>query len=229
MPSSRLSTPSAVEPGGRGHQEGERAAGRPVGFRHLSRGLGIAVASGCLLTLQPGLLPPVTLAALFLALISLIDAWTGKIPNLIILAVLLAALAWHGGTGGGAGLWHSLAGMVTGLALLALPYLLGGTGGGDVKALGALGALLGTAAILQVFLYTALAGGLLALASGMAAALAAPGRNRCQGALTTLRTVFATGEFRLLLPAASHRQIRFPYAAAIALGFLAHRTWGDLI
>lgn len=54
--------------------------------------------------------------------------------------------------------------MVLGLALLLLPYLLGAMGAGDVKMLAAMGALLGFPAIIHVFLYTCLAGGILAVA-----------------------------------------------------------------
>ena len=40
---------------------------------------------------------------------------------------------------------------------------MGGTGAGDVKALAALGAVLGSGAVFQVFLYTAVIGGVLAI------------------------------------------------------------------
>ncbi|MBW2186737.1 MAG: prepilin peptidase [Deltaproteobacteria bacterium] len=44
---------------------------------------------------------------------------------------------------GFSGFTTSVAGLVTGLLLLIIPYLMGGMGAGDVKALAALGALLG--------------------------------------------------------------------------------------
>jgi hypothetical protein len=45
----------------------------------------------------------------------------------------------------------------------------------------------------------------------------------------TLRTFFYTHDLGLLKPAAGGESLRFPYAAAIALGFLAHARWGALI
>jgi prepilin peptidase CpaA len=91
-----------------------------------------------------------------------------KIPNCLTLpAIALGFLlnflgnSWNG-------LISSFFGLLVGMGLLMLPYLLGGMGGGDVKFMGALGALLGSYSVLNLFLYATLVGGTIAL--GMAIA-----------------------------------------------------------
>ena len=91
-----------------------------------------------------------------------------KIPNCLTLpAIALGFLlnflgnSWNG-------LVFAFFGFLVGMGLLMLPYLFGGMGGGDVKFLGALGAMLGGYAVLNVFLYTTLVGGVIAVAVAIA-------------------------------------------------------------
>lgn len=86
-----------------------------------------------------------------------------KIYNKIVFPFLLASLAIHLATEGLAGLGLSLTGMVTGFAILLIPYFMGGMGAGDVKLLAVIGALKGTVFVLTAAVYMALAGGVLAL------------------------------------------------------------------
>ena len=98
---------------------------------------------------------------------AVIDLRTGKIPNPLTAAVAAGGLglAAFGLTG------HSMAGALVGALLgfvLMLPgHLFGGTGAGDVKLLAALGTWLGPGGVLMAFLYSAIAGGLLAVAHAM--------------------------------------------------------------
>ena len=64
------------------------------------------------------------------------------------------------GFGGGL---NSLKGLLLGIALLAVPFVLGGMGAGDVKLLGVIGALKGPEFVWAAFLATALVGGLMSL------------------------------------------------------------------
>jgi prepilin peptidase CpaA len=91
------------------------------------------------------------------------DLRTREIPDsisiaLLVWAVALVGLGWHPGG------WRGLvSGAGLGL-LLTLPWFyVGGIGGGDVKLLTGLGACLGPGPTLRVLLWTAVAGGLLAL------------------------------------------------------------------
>ncbi len=85
------------------------------------------------------------------------------IPNTATLCLLLIGLGYHLQTYGLRGGGLALAGLLAGLALFIVPYLMGGVGGGDLKAMAALGALLGPSDIFQVFLLTGLIGGAMAL------------------------------------------------------------------
>lgn len=69
--------------------------------------------------------------------------------------------------GGWRGLLLSAGGFAVGFALMILPYYVGGMGAGDVKLMAALGALMGLAPIVQIFLYTAIIGGVIAVISAL--------------------------------------------------------------
>ncbi|MEZ4483948.1 MAG: A24 family peptidase [Syntrophotaleaceae bacterium] len=162
-------------------------------------------------------------ASCFLLLICLSDTLYGKIPNLFNLVCLLFALGYHYHQQGAPGLGMSLLGLLSGLALFIVPFLMGGMGAGDVKALAVLGALLGPQNILQVFIYTGLVGGLM----GLIQCLFVPQlRQTCLVWIQSLRLG--------LLPDKTLREprghnLRFPYAAAIAMGYYAYLHWGGLL
>ena len=88
-----------------------------------------------------------------------------EVPDWIALAILTCAVlatafGWSGIQ------WPGLiAGLLLGLACSAAVFYLGGLGGADVKLVAALGAALGPISLLCVLFWTALAGGLLALAA----------------------------------------------------------------
>ena len=57
-----------------------------------------------------------------------------------------------------------MAGFMIGMALMMPGHLLGATGAGDVKLMGAIGAIVGPGMVVSAFLFTAVAGGVLAVA-----------------------------------------------------------------
>jgi prepilin peptidase CpaA len=91
------------------------------------------------------------------------DLRTRRIPNLLTFSAALAGLAFQIGNGGLSGGLLAGGGWLTGLALFLPVFALGGMGGGDVKLLAALGAWLGPYETLYLALYSAVAGGALAL------------------------------------------------------------------
>ena len=91
------------------------------------------------------------------------DLKTRRIPNYLTFGGALAGLGFQLGFHGWGGLGLGLLGLALGFALLLLPYLMGGMGAGDVKALAAMGAWLGPRQTFWLFIYMALAGGVLAL------------------------------------------------------------------
>lgn len=80
------------------------------------------------------------------------DLRSRRVPNRLTLPAMLAGLCLHGAAGGPAGLWFSLAGLLTGFGLLILFHVFGGMGAGDVKLLAAAGALLGAEGAQSVFI-----------------------------------------------------------------------------
>jgi prepilin peptidase CpaA len=92
------------------------------------------------------------------------DLRTRRIPNLLTFGSAATALLFHGATGGLPGLGLAFGGWSVGLVLFLPVFLLRGLGAGDVKLLAALGAWLGPSLALWTGLYTAIAGGVLALA-----------------------------------------------------------------
>jgi prepilin peptidase CpaA len=102
--------------------------------------------------------------ALAVALIGCVtDLRTRRIPNALTFSAAVAAVVFHGLDGGLGGVWHALAGFAVGLVLFLPLFALRGLGGGDVKLLAALGAWIGPGAALWLALWTAIAGGPIAL------------------------------------------------------------------
>jgi prepilin peptidase CpaA len=144
---------------------------------------------------------------------ALVDLRTRRIPNALTfgfaaLGIVLAALRLTPLT-----LVGSLAGFVVGLLVMLPGHLVGATGAGDVKLLAATGTLLGPTGVVLAFLYTALAGGVLAI-------LVALSRGRL--AVTLERTGSILRRARPGLSAVEHGSgdNRFAYAPAIAIGSL---------
>ena len=140
-----------------------------------------------------------------------IDLRTRRVPNpltatLAALGLAFAACGISGITIGGA-----LTGLALGFALMLPGYLFGATGAGDVKLFAAAGALMGPAPIIIAFIYTAIAGGAMALAI-------AAGRGRLQRTLGRTAQLVASGGSNAALIEAPIENNRFPYAPAIAVG-----------
>jgi prepilin peptidase CpaA len=93
------------------------------------------------------------------------DLAVRRIPNVLVLAGLGLALAWQLWTAApAAAVLGWLAGAASGLALFLPFYLVRGMAAGDVKLLAMVGAFVGPPAVLQVAVYSAMSGGLMALA-----------------------------------------------------------------
>lgn len=112
------------------------------------------------MSLDPHLLDMV-LAVLLLAA-ALSDLSTRLIPNLLVGTGFLAAFIWHFFYSGVPGIVFCLQGFALGILLLIVPFFMGGMGAGDVKLLGMVGAFLGAGMVWDVFLWTALIGGVAA-------------------------------------------------------------------
>jgi prepilin peptidase CpaA len=97
------------------------------------------------------------------ALASITDVRTRRIPNVLTFGATIAALLFHVSTGGASGLTTSVGGWMLGAALFFPVFALRGMGAGDVKLLAAVGAWLGPWQVASVALITTIAGGAVAL------------------------------------------------------------------
>lgn len=104
---------------------------------------------------------PVALSVILIAVYT--DIRWRTIKNVVTFPGIALGLILHTIGNGWTGLAFSAAGLLVGVGVMMIPFLYGQMGAGDVKLMGALGALLGGYEILNVFLYTTIAGGLLAL------------------------------------------------------------------
>ncbi|MDO9536169.1 MAG: prepilin peptidase [Bacillota bacterium] len=101
---------------------------------------------------------------LLLLLLSLyFDLTRKKIPNFLTFPAIIWGLISYTITGGLEGFLFSLYGLLLGIAIFFIPFILGGMGGGDVKLLGAIGAMQGAQFVFQAAIFTALCGGVLAI------------------------------------------------------------------
>lgn len=101
---------------------------------------------------------------LLAALMASSDVATRRIPNQLTALAAIGGLGWGLMAGGLPGLGQALLGGAVGFGLMLVFYLLGAVGAGDVKALGSLGCFLAPWPALTLFVLTALAGGILAIA-----------------------------------------------------------------
>lgn len=173
------------------------------------------------------------LAVLALALLMVVesDLRARRIPNVMVLLVLLAGVALNtaGPANGRAGLFSQFPGALgagqawlgalVGLALFLPMYLLRGMGAGDVKLLAALGAFTGPVEVISLALCVLMAGGLLAVAR----------------MLWTGKSGVVLGNIKLVLSSlgsgtrqfdpATQSAGRMPYALAFAGGLLGYAYW----
>jgi prepilin peptidase CpaA len=142
---------------------------------------------------------------------TVIDVRTRRIPNLLTATMAGVGVTLAAGGFSGLSLPASLLGLVVGFALMMPGHLLGATGAGDVKLMAAIGAIIGPALVISAFLFSAVAGGVLAVAVAVR-------RRRL--------TVTLAGTGRLIAAPKDARQAigsgtpanRFAYGPAIAVG-----------
>ena len=140
-----------------------------------------------------------------------IDMWTRRVPNPLTMGLAATGVVYAACGIGGLSLGASLAGLALGLALMLPGHLIGATGAGDVKLFAAAGAFVGPAHILMAFIYTALAGGVIAVAVSVYRRRL---RQTVSGAALLIATVGATAP-AIESPLENNR---FAYAPAIAVG-----------
>jgi prepilin peptidase CpaA len=142
---------------------------------------------------------------------TIIDIRTRRIPNELTAAMSGVGLALAATGTSGITPLAAFGGLFLGLIVMMPGYMLGATGAGDVKLMAAIGAILGPALVMSAFLFTAVSGGVLALA-------VATRRGRVGATLAgTGRMIAAPAGARQEIRTAQPKQ-RFAYGPAIAIG-----------
>jgi prepilin peptidase CpaA len=161
-------------------------------------------------------LPPIssaTFAVLVVGVLiaTVVDIRTRRIPNMVTAAMAGAGLGLAAFGVGGVSLVAAALGLVLGMMLMLPGHVLGATGAGDVKLMAAIGTLVGPALVVKAFLFTALAGGVLAV-------IVAMHRRRLAATVAgTAKLIAAPADARSELKTATPSS-RFAYGPAIAIG-----------
>jgi prepilin peptidase CpaA len=153
------------------------------------------------------------------------DIKSRRVPNFLTLPAIVGGLLFHFAFGG----WRQLlsavaAGLICGFIFLVF-YLGGGMGAGDVKLITAVGCIAGLSQTGYLLIWTALAGGVMAIALALY-------RRRLKETLVNLGALVVHHRIEGLAPhpelnIANAQTLRLPYAVAIAAG--SALTFGLLV
>jgi prepilin peptidase CpaA len=108
----------------------------------------------------------IAMAILFIPLaivITYMDVRYRRIPNNLVLIILIGGLALNAVFDGWQGLVTSLTGSAIAFGIMFLFHIFGTMGAGDVKLFSAIGAVLGRSLVPRTFLVVAITGGVLAI------------------------------------------------------------------
>ncbi|MEN6464864.1 MAG: prepilin peptidase [Syntrophaceae bacterium] len=145
------------------------------------------------------------------------DIRARRIPNWLTASTAAAGILSNCWLAGLQGLAHSTTGMLAGVALLISFYLLGGMGAGDVKLMGAVGAFLGPNGVFTAFLFTAVSGGLYALAIII---MSGRSRETLDRYVSLFKSIIITGR-PFYVPPQGNPLPALCYGAAIAAGSIS--------
>jgi prepilin peptidase CpaA len=140
----------------------------------------------------------------FLAAAAATDLLDRRIPNVLVVLMLICGILLHAVSISPGTLLWSLGGVLMGFLMLIPFYVLGGMGAGDVKLLAAAGSFLGPYGALLAGIFTLLAGGVLGVG------------------MVLWRRIEDRRTSRLPLPKAPDPNASYvPYSLAISVGVLA--------
>ena len=163
--------------------------------------------------------PAFAAVALGVVAATIVDIRTRRIPNALTATMAGVGIGLAASGVSGISLGAAAAGMLVGFALMMPGHLLGATGAGDVKLMAAVGAIVGPGLTVTAFLFTAIAGGVLAIVVAarrrrLAATIAGTGR-------LIAAPTDAPRELRTAKPVS-----RFAYGPAIAVGSVLAALFG---
>jgi prepilin peptidase CpaA len=177
---------------------------------------------------EKGILNPVEIIplpylgiALLIATVS--DIRFHRIPNWLTYPTMAVATVYHAGMRGFEGFLFSMEGIIVGIAVLIVPFLMGGMGAGDAKLMGAVGGWLGPKDVFVAFLFSAIVGGIYALGLLI---LRGDIKETAKRYIATLKTFILTREFICISSRTGEKMPKLCYGLVIAAGTLISVVWG---
>lgn len=143
------------------------------------------------------------------------DIKFNKIYNAVLVPAAVVAFAGNIYLGGVQTGITSIKGLILGMGLLFIPFMMGGIGAGDVKLLGVIGIFKGPDFVWTVFLMTALVGGLISII------VMVKSKNfimRLKTAFMMLLSILRIVPVPVIENIGSETALTFPYGAAITAG-----------
>jgi prepilin peptidase CpaA len=148
-----------------------------------------------------------------------IDLRTRRIPNALTGSLAVIGLGLAAAQLGTVGIGGAIVGFLLGFAFMLPGNVFGATGAGDVKLFAAAGAVLGPATTVRAFMFTAIAGGVLALVVALR-------RRRLAQTISLTARLVTDGKSAVPTIESPASDNRFAYAPAIAIGVLmAALSW----
>jgi prepilin peptidase CpaA len=142
---------------------------------------------------------------------TVVDVKTRRIPNALTATMACAGLGFAATGLSDVSLAAAVIGLVLGMGLMLPGHALGATGAGDVKLMAAVGSIVGPSTVVKAFLFSAVAGGVLAV-------IVATRRRRLTRTITgTARMIAAPADVPREIRTAGASS-RFAYGPAIAAG-----------
>ena len=150
---------------------------------------------------------------------AVVDLYTRRVPNPLTIGITAVGVTMAATHVSGVSVVGAFAGFALGLLLMLPGHLIGATGGGDVKLFAAVGTLLGPSRIGMAFLYTAMAGGALAMVIALR-------RRRFGATMERTAALVRTGGANVAEIEGPSADNRFAYAPAIAVGAIVAALGG---
>lgn len=162
----------------------------------------------------------IILVGVILAVATVTDLRFQKIPNWLTFPAMAMGLCYHVAASGLEGFFFSAGGLVLGIAVFIIPFLLGGMGAGDAKLMGAIGAVIGPKGVFIAAVLTCLSGGIYALV--LLIIHRGVSKDIFRRWWTSLKLFVVTRQVVLIPANKNEKQPKLCYGVAIAAGTLLY-------
>lgn len=149
------------------------------------------------------------------------DAYSRRIPNVLVLAGLIAGFVLNVWLGGWLGLKDPILGFGLALLIYVPLFIVRAMGGGDVKLMAAAGAIIGPSQWFTLFIFASIAGGAIALGMLLTRQTLGPAFGNIMYILKELAHFRAPYKSNAALDVASPKALTMPHGIAIAAGAIA--------